>query len=170
MRLYLVRHAEPTLAGRFIGTTDPPLSERGHAAAEEKMRTFAVDHAFVSPRQRARQTAAYLEAPQTVLDGLGEIDFGQWEGLSWGEIINLDPANAQRKMKDWFGCPAPGGEAWKPFSHRVQRALDTIRESQHACVAVVAHLLVNAAIHQAITGQPPDSFKQEYLDAAEYHL
>lgn len=169
MRLYLVRHAEPTLAGRFIGTSDPPLSERGHAAAKGKMTLIEVDHAYVSPRLRAVETAAYLPAPQTILPDLGEIHFGAWEGFSWGEILNLDPVNAQRKMKDWFGQPAPDGEAWKPFVARVQRALNQVRTGPPR-VAVVAHLLVNAAINQILTGSPPESFKQEYLDVASYDL
>ena len=67
MRLYLVRHAEPTLAGRFIGRTDPPLSEAGRAQAAS-LATLRVDHVFVSPLRRAQETAEFVASARTTLD------------------------------------------------------------------------------------------------------
>lgn len=170
MRLLLLRHAEPTLAGRFIGTLDPPLSERGQAEAATRLGGLQVDHVYSSPRRRAFETASFIPAPCTVLDGLGEIGFGDWEGLTWREIEARDPQLAVAKMADWLSVPTPNGESFDELLARVARALEQIRAQPFSRVAIVGHVVSNAAIHHLLTGEKPLSFRQAYLDIHEYDL
>lgn len=166
MRLYLVRHAEPTLKGRFIGRTDPPLSDEGRAQASS-LSAIAVDHVFVSPLRRAQETAAFIGASRTTLGGLAELHFGDWEGLTWDEIVARDPDLAARKVANWFTEPAPGGETLDELLSRVGPALGQVKASAHARVAIVAHAVVNGAIRSLLTGGDPASYRQQYVEVVE---
>lgn len=166
MRLYLVRHAEPTLKGRFIGRTDPPLSEDGQRQAAT-LSTLVVEHVFVSPLQRAQQTAAYIPAASTTVDELAELHFGDWEGLTWDEIVARDPELAERKLADWFVKPAPNGEGLEELLNRLRGALHQIQKSPHRTAAIVAHAVVNGAIRSLLTGGDPASYRQQYVEVIE---
>jgi broad specificity phosphatase PhoE len=166
MRLYLVRHAEPTLAGRFIGRTDPPLSDAGRAQALT-LAGLLVDHVYVSPLRRAQETAACIAGERTTLEDLAELHFGDWEGLTWEEITTRDPDIAERKIADWFCEPAPNGEGLEELLHRIRRALHQINSSPHGTVAIVAHAVVNGAIRSLLTGGDPADYRQQYVEIVE---
>lgn len=169
MRLYLVRHAEPTLAGRFIGRTDPPLSEAGRAQAAS-LASLAVEHVFVSPLRRAQETAEFIASTRTTLDDLAELHFGEWEGLTWDEIAARDPELAMRKMAEWFAEPAPNGETLNELLTRVRRALQQIQGGSQEAVAIVAHAVVNGAIRSLLSGGDPASYRQQYVEIVELQV
>ena len=61
--LHLLRHGETqaSLEGVFCGELDVPLSEKGHAQAERvgpQLAKLGLEMIYVSPLQRARETAA----------------------------------------------------------------------------------------------------------------
>src|SRR5512139_2826855 len=94
-RLYLVRHAEvaPPYHRVFGGRIYMELSEEGHkqaAALAAFFRRHPLDALYASPMERARQTLRpLLEAcslTPVFLEGLREVDFGDWTGLSWEEV------------------------------------------------------------------------------------
>lgn len=90
--LFLVRHGESTAneVNRFAGAIDAPLTALGQAQAVRAARSWpdvVVDHVFVSPLQRARQTAeiilgsreAAIQHPSVSYDGrIGERHFGDF--------------------------------------------------------------------------------------------
>jgi broad specificity phosphatase PhoE len=161
--LYIIRHQEPELRGRFIGRTDPPLTAAGRQIAHEQLAGITADIVYVSPRLRAQQTAEAIggDAPRVVLPELAEIDFGEWEGLTWEEIEQRWPDTAGRKVEDWMGVTPPGGEAWPGFHTRVSRALDRILAGPMPA-AVVAHMVVNAVLCERLFGTDPKHFHQPY--------
>ncbi len=166
MRLYLVRHTEPTLAGRFIGRTDPPLSENGRLQAEA-LRTLEVEHVYVSPLKRAQETAAFITSPRTTLEELAELHFGEWEGLTWAEIAARDPELAERKLANWFAEPAPNGETLAELMNRLRRVLHLIQGSGHTRIAIVAHAVVNGALRSLMSGGDPAGYRQQYGEIVE---
>ena len=161
--IYLIRHEEPELRGRFIGRTDPPLTAQGCDAAASKLSALDVKAVYVSPLRRARQTAQAIACatPHIVLPQLAEIDFGEWEGLSWSEIEDRWPGAAVRKIEDWLGVPPPGGESWAGFTARLETALERVLAGPMPA-AIVAHMVVNAALAERLTGADPRCFRQQY--------
>lgn len=161
--IYLIRHEEPELRGRFIGRTDPPLTASGRDAAASKLGRLDVKALYVSPLLRARQTAETIPCakPHIVLPQLAEIDFGDWEGLSWQEVEDRWPGAAVSKIEDWLGVAPPGGETWERFTARLETALLQILGGPMPA-AIVAHMVVNAALAQKLTGADPKGFRQEY--------
>ena len=95
MKLLFIRHGTTleNLERRFLGVTDSPLCEQGIADARKAAESIvAVEHIYVSPMLRCRQTANILwtDAEQTVIDELRETDFGPFEGKKHSELVG-DP-------------------------------------------------------------------------------
>jgi alpha-ribazole phosphatase len=163
-KILLIRHAQSEFHGRFCGSSDPPLSLAGEAQARElaaKLRAASLDHIYCSPLRRALATAETIAAatacPLTIVEGLREIGFGSWEGLTWSEIELRDAAYAKSWMDQYPNLPAPGGEPFVAFQQRVENAFLQIRseaERRSQNAAVVAHGGVLAVLLATVSGQP----------------
>lgn len=120
MDIFLIRHGMTpgNREHRYIGRTDEPLSEEGRAALLPPAWADQVTAVCVSPMLRARQTAAILfpHARQIPVEGLHEMDFGQFEGKNFAQLEH-DPA-----YRAWVegGCVAapPGGEDMETLNRR----------------------------------------------------
>lgn len=164
MKLYLIRHAEPIGAGLLLGRSDPPLVR---AAVLPEIDVEAV---YASPRRRAQETALAIDAPCHTIADLAEIDFGEWDGLSWQAAVRRNPIVAARKLKNFLGITPPGGEPWHEFVARVTRAWNEVRAAAHQRVAIVAHRGTNAVIAQLLTGIGPLEFHQGYAEVHEFEV
>lgn len=146
MELILVRHSitQGNLERRFIGRTDQPLVPQGEQLAARRAAGIpAVEHVFVSPLQRCRRTADILwpHVEHTVLEGLRETDFGDWEGMSGDEL------EAHPRFQAWLaqGCEGdlPTMETREQCAARAGRALEQIiaygRANGLATVGVATH-------------------------------
>jgi uncharacterized phosphatase len=149
----VLRHGESewNATGRWQGTEDPPLTERGirqAVAAGEAMGTF--DAVWASTLQRASLTADIIAeqlgiGPVNLDDRLVEVYFGPWQGLTRPEI-----------ERDWPGYIAElrrpdGAESHDAVVARVSAA---IRDIAAACpggdVLVVAHGGVTRSLRRSL--------------------
>ncbi|MFD1274598.1 histidine phosphatase family protein [Streptomyces kaempferi] len=146
--LLLVRHGETewSLSGRHTGSTDIPLTENGREQARRLaplIASFHISAAFVSPMQRARETArlAGFEGARVDAD-LCEWDYGGYEGVTTVEIHRARP--------DWFlfddgvapGPPEHPGESPGQVGARAERMLakiDAALAEVQGSVAVFSH-------------------------------
>jgi broad specificity phosphatase PhoE len=155
--VYLIRHGEVPLEfqGRYIGVTDPPLSTTGQQMCTY-LKTLECTDIFSSPLQRALQTAAYIKGRINIDDRLAEIDFGEWENLTFQEISARADAGL---LALWAETPEkmrfPGGEAVSAFYARVDDFFDALTRSAHAVTAVVTHGGVLMRIISRIRNIPP---------------
>ena len=123
----LLRHGQTALSveRRFAGRGDAPLTEVGQqqaaAAAARLQARGGIDLVVSSPLSRARHTAEAVAsatgAGLVVDEDLAETDFGDWEGLTFGEVMKRWPD----EMAAWMGSadvarraaracpPRPGG-------------------------------------------------------------
>lgn len=145
--LILVRHAHTAMAGTFCGISDPPLSTQGLAqldALNRKLQVYPITHIFSSQLKRAQQTAESIANARGLqvedFEFLHELTFGSWEGLDWNQVMVRDPEYAQRWIDGYPAVPAPEGENFDDFTHRVQYAMTVIAaQVQGGCAAVVTH-------------------------------
>jgi alpha-ribazole phosphatase/probable phosphoglycerate mutase len=145
-RVLFIRHAETEMAGRFCGLSDPELNAQGrmqlisltHLLSGER-----IDMVYSSDLRRASATAqaiaAVREIPQVLRPALREIDFGQWEGLSWEKIEQKDAEYARMWMERYPHLPAPSGESFQAFEERVLEEVNGLLESNRDPIAVVTH-------------------------------
>ena len=95
MGLYFVRHGQTAWndIGRFQGSTDVPLNLLGIEQAEKTalaLKDIHFDAIYSSPLNRAQVTAQTIARPHQltvqVEPRIAEINFGQWEGMTFEEI------------------------------------------------------------------------------------
>jgi len=144
--LLFIRHAETDMAGRFCGQSDPPVNARGQQQIRdliESIKSESIGAVYCSNLQRAVTTAhAIADAfsiPVVIRPNLREINFGEWEGLNWSEIEQLDPAHARNWIEAFPNLPAPGGEPFASFQTRVLAEVIDLRHANETRVAVVTH-------------------------------
>ncbi len=146
MKIYLVRHPEPTDAGqRCYGREDVSVGREARTSAETSIRAqiaapvMASAAIFSSPLSRCRLLAERLASPRPpqIADDLTEIDFGLWEGKAWDAV----PRNElDAWAADVWGYRPGGGESahgvaerWRHFSARVRaRGDSTVVAVTHA--------------------------------------
>jgi len=159
MRLILVRHGTTASNedGCIQGWFDEALSPSGVAQSEELagvLATVPLAAVFSSDLARARRTAEIIAAPHGLtveLDRrLRECRFGEWEGLTRGQIRARFPEDFERWLTK---ASAPtGGEAYESVMARMVEAVDAIRERwRDSTVVVVSHsvstkMLIGAAL------------------------
>lgn len=139
--IYLIRHGEipDEFQHRYIGKTDPPLSEDGKKNCS-KLSDIECDIVWVSPLRRAKETAEFIEAPVKIDCRLAEIDFGKWENLTFNEISLQTDAEV---IKCWLENPEamqfPDGESVLSFYKRIDEVFAAISATSEDDVAMVTH-------------------------------
>ncbi|MET7392658.1 histidine phosphatase family protein [Dactylosporangium sp. NPDC005572] len=178
LRMVLVRHGEtPFTAGkRYSGRGDVPLSDRGReqaarAAARALELAPGIEVVVCSPLTRCRDSAAaFTGLPVEVDDDLVECDFGEWEGLTFGEVRERYPAELDRWLASTAVAP-PGGESFQQVSMRVRRAVRRLQERYEGRqIAVVSHVTpIKLLLRDALAAG--ESFLHRlYLDPAGLSL
>jgi broad specificity phosphatase PhoE len=135
VQLICVRHGRTAWNAdrRFQGHTDIPLDDEGRAQATALaalLRNERIDVAASSDLGRAAETARIVLGPRDVplrLDAdWREMQFGEWEGLTWEQILtanpDLDPTN-ETAVKAY--TPA-GGETFDALCARVARGVERV--------------------------------------------
>ena len=167
-RIVMLRHGETVgnSSLRFHGAGDVPLSASGRAqvrAAARGLRQEVFDLVVASPLRRSWEAAALVAggAPVRIEDGLREIDFGRWEGLTAGEIELRDPVLYREWQSRSPGFEFPGGELRAEFRERVLEAFERIARSGAKSALLVGHKGVIRTIGEHLLGRPlPDDQPQ----------
>jgi len=145
--IILIRHTETDLAGKFCGHSDPDLNAVGQQRLDslaEEIAPLGITRIFSSDLRRASQTATFiaerLGVPVEYRSGLREIHLGAWEGLSWEEVQQQYPSEAQLWASDFPMRRAPAGEKYRDFVARVEAEFKAvIANHDTATPAVVTH-------------------------------
>ena len=156
-KIILVRHGHVDWIApeRFRGRAELPLSSLGRrqaqAAAGYIAATWKPDAVYTSPLGRCRETGAAIAAPFRLepqpIDGLCDIDYGKWQGLTRDQAKKCWPNESEL----WFRAPhiaaIPGGETLAAVLTRVTAALrDILRHHPDQTVVMVSHDSVNRVL------------------------
>lgn len=167
--LLFIRHAETDMAGRFCGHSDPPLNERAYGQIAELLNALKdepIDAIYTSDLLRAQTTANAIGQAfglsQIAVPGLREIDFGEWDGLSWEEIEARDSAYACKWTEAYPQLAAPGGESFVSFRSRVMAELEQLlTRLDQRCFAIVTHAgVMRVVLHELCGLGETEAWKQ----------
>lgn len=183
-RILLVRHGQTPMSidRRFSGHGDPALTEVGERQAEATsavIRKMTANDAggsdiraiVTSPLSRCLATATRLArttgVEASVDRGIIETDFGDWEGLTFGEAATRDPEH----HRAWLGNPAlaaPGGESFDEVAQRVLPTVDSwAKHAEGGTLVVVSHVTpIKLVLQQALAGGPEFAYRL-HLDLAQ---
>lgn len=168
-RVFLIRHGFPQFPNgqrQCIGSTDLPLSERGRTQAADMARDLPpITAVFSSPLTRATQTAQAIHADFTILDDLRELDYGQWEGLTFPEIRDRYPALYAARA-DNPALQPPGAESLDAGLARFSAAMTEAARQSPGDLAVVSHGGVIALFLESVTGR---WHKPDYCEVITLH-
>jgi len=170
MLLYLCRHAQTASSAvdSFNGRRELLLTQEGRRQATRlgaRLRSVRFDAVFRSPLARTGETAA-LVAPSldaTVLEGLTEIDYGAWEGLSPAQARALDPARYDAWEEDPTKTAPPAGETAARVAERAVAAIEEIsRRVPDGRVLAVSHKATLRILASALTGGPIARYRKTW--------
>jgi probable phosphoglycerate mutase len=177
--IYYVRHGltDWNVQQRLQGHHDVPLNLEGRAQAVrcgEILRDLLgrdgrspQDLDYVSsPLVRARETMELMRATLGLQPGgyrvdarLAEISFGEWEGLTYADVLARDQdVVARRETNKWSFLP-PGGESYAQLTVRLRAWHETVDTDTVVAAhggtarALIAHLAIAApddATHYSI--------------------
>jgi broad specificity phosphatase PhoE/ribonuclease HI len=179
--LILLRHGvTPHTSGRRfsggLGGDNPGLSDEGR----EQIRAAAawltglkdkIDAVVCSPVRRTRESAdivaAELGLPLEEESGFAEMEFGEWDGLSFMEVAEQHKETFEAWLGDLEAAP-PGGESFSAVEARVQAGLGRVLE-QHAgrTVVVVSHVTpIKTLVANALNAPLNAVFRMELSPAS----
>jgi broad specificity phosphatase PhoE len=177
--IYYVRHGltDWNAQHRLQGRHDIPLNPEGRAQAvrcgEILHELFARDGRspddldyVSSPLVRARETMELMRATLGLQpDGyrveprLAEISFGEWEGLTYADVLARDQDVVARRESNKWGFMPPGGESYAQLTLRLRAWHETVANDTVVAAhggtgrALIAHLAIAApedATHYSI--------------------
>jgi alpha-ribazole phosphatase len=157
VRLILLRHGRTGLSGRYIGSTDVPLSEEGRNQILDlrpSLGTMRIDTLLASPMLRCTQSVDLLGLglPTQLDPDLREIDFGLWEGKTFQEIEAQDPELVRHWASGSDDFRFPDGEATAEFARRVEAVKNRLPALEAETVLLVTHGGVIRALICALLG------------------
>jgi alpha-ribazole phosphatase len=145
MRVFLLRHGETygNINHEFAGFTDTMLTEKGIQQAKDthpKLVGESFDVVYASSLTRAVDTALYASDKEPVkIDGLKEMNFGIFEGLTYKTIQEKYPEEVKKweRLKSDYNFET--GESLKAFFDRVISTYKDLRSTQSGDLLIVAH-------------------------------
>src|SRR5258708_2795178 len=137
LTLYFLRHGLTAMSRDDILCgcgVDPDLTREGAQMAQEfgiAYRAFPFQAIFCSPLRRTRATAGPISemsglAPE-IREDLKEIDYGKWEGLGRGEVLQKYHDDYLRWEADPAWHPPTGGETAIALAGRALRVVEEIK-------------------------------------------
>jgi broad specificity phosphatase PhoE len=135
VQLICVRHGRTAWNAdkRFQGHADIPLDDEGRAQATALaalLRNDRIDAAVSSDLARAAETARIVLGPRTVPLRLDpdwrEMQFGEWEGLTWDQILVANPQLDAANETAVKAYTPGGGETFDALCERIARAVERI--------------------------------------------
>lgn len=175
MKFILVRHGETTANVKrlFCGHMDVQLTEKGLAQAEEvaiRLKDRKVDKIISSDLSRAFNTASIINQYHNLEikkeKSLREINFGDCEGYTYEELVEMKPEAFKKKNVGQWDFTFPGGENLEVLTKRVMKTLDEVRHksNQTDTVLVVVHAGVIRSVLSMAIAQNKDAYWRFDID------
>ena len=113
---------------------------------------------FCSDLERSRETARILAGANAggveICPELREIHLGEWEGMSFAEVVRRFPEKFEARGRDIAYYRIAGGESFADCAKRVLPAYQKIIAESVDSVAIVGHAGVNRLILCHLLGMP----------------
>ena len=170
----LVRHAAHAELGTLLSgrRRDVALSREGldqAAIVADLLSTAPIAAVYSSPRERAWYTARDIAEPHglkvRIDEGLDEVDFGAWSGLSFAQLDSDPDWQAWNEARG--SARAPGGETMGEAVARATASLaEMAREHDGETFVAVSHCDIIRGVIAHHLGLPLDHLLRLEVDPA----
>lgn len=164
IRVLLVRTGETEWerAGRLAGATDVPMSNQGHDAvrkAAQGLTDVKLSTIYCGPDEAsqvtAREMAQVTGGKIRIIEELGEINLGLWEGLLASELEEKCPRAYRQWMEEPASVQVPEGENLEEARARIIESLSrTLDRFGNGAAGVVLRPVALALVVCELTGTP----------------
>ncbi|NIO03781.1 MAG: hypothetical protein GTN74_03970 [Proteobacteria bacterium] len=179
-QIYLVRHGQTQWNREeiFRGTADIPLNEIGKKEAQlaaKALRGKTIRAVYSSPLARAKDTAEAIAGSHGlevgIIEGLKDICFGDWQGVSHHTVRQRFPDLYLRWLKQPQTVTFPGGESLGELQARAAEAVKrVVSDHPEDTIVMVSHRVVNRALICGLVGIDLSRFWQIGQDTAAINL
>jgi len=148
-KIFIIRHGQTSgnSARKYFGITDIELNEEGIIQAgqiSKRLERENIYKIYSSNLKRAFQTAEIIARSHRMSvepkEDLMEINFGDWEGLSFQEIKRSCPHEFSEWQNNIMGFTMPQGESILELKRRVETAFNEILNiARENNVVIVSH-------------------------------
>lgn len=165
--ILLIRHGETAwnTGEVFRGRADIGLSETGILQAKllaDYLKDTPVKAVYASPLERAVKTAEDIARTHRLKvridEGLIDIDYGEWQGMSRKEVNRI----YKKLYIKWANTPEsvlmPGGESLDTVRERVTGAVERIIDRHSGSIVIVTHRVVLKVLICALLGLDSSHF------------
>lgn len=156
-KLILIRHGESELNKNkvYFGALDSPLTEDG-VEQISLLKNNLPDYDFIysSPLKRARKSAEILNFKNlSIIEDirLKELNFGIFEGLSYCEILENYPHEAQKWKNEGINYIFPRGNSILDLEKSTISFVDEIKNSNKTFLLVTHFGVINAILSHYIS-------------------
>ena len=149
IKLILVRHGTTICneGGVLSGLTDSLLSEKGKSQADklaEYLKDENIDKIYTTPFSRTKETVKKLAEIKNIQieerSQLNEINFGDFEGLSFKLIEEKYPEEVEKMINEGFEYKYPNGESLEETFIRVKNEIKKIiSDNDNYTVLICSH-------------------------------
>jgi alpha-ribazole phosphatase/probable phosphoglycerate mutase len=167
-KVILVRHGETewNKQRRFQGNKDISLNKLGQSQAQQlaiRLQDENIAAIYASDLIRAKKTADIIanEHGLSVIETakLREINFGEWEGLTFSDLETNYSQGFNAWQDDPLEIAPPGGETLADFQERILPKLrKIITQYQEETILIVAHGGVNKVALATFLEVPLDKY------------
>jgi len=179
-RIILMRHGQTewNKFERFRGKADIELDETGRRQAEaaaERIGQWKVDAVYSSPLKRAMSTAQAvadrLGLTVQTLEGINDMDFGEWEGLAIAEARQKYVALFDLWLYHPERLEIPRAETLEDVRKRAVAAIDeVVAKHKDQTIALVSHRVVCKVLLCHLLGVGNSHFWQIAQDTTAINL
>ncbi|MGD9142906.1 MAG: histidine phosphatase family protein [Dehalococcoidia bacterium] len=176
IEIILVRHGETdwNASETFRGRVEVALNDVGLRQADDLGGYLAnekIDIIYSGPLRRAVDTAKsiadYQNLEVNTVKNLTDIDFGDWQGVSWKEVEEKYP----ELYRDWLDTPEqvkiPGGESLEDVRRRaVPFVEDAVMRCGEGKIVFVSHHVVIKVVICALLGLDISHFWNFRIDTS----
>ena len=171
--IIIVRHGETewNVGEIFRGRVEIGLNETGKKQAEllvQYLSDLKIEAIYSSPLKRALEVAQaiakYHKLNVEVSQGLNDLDFGEWQGLTRREVREKFP----KVYAEWVNHPErvklPRGESLDEVRKRALTVVGKVIAKHQGNIILVSHRVVNNALICALLGLDNSHFWNIRLD------
>ncbi len=159
MEIHLIRHIEPRFdKGICYGQLDVPLPNNYKEIHTKIIKGLINDYdaVFSSPLNRCKLLAEQISGNVIVDDRLKELNFGDWEGVKWGEI-NRNELN--HWMKNYVEVAPPNGESLRDIVSRLSGFISDLKG--YSKILIVTHAGIIRSAMNLLNKIPLDKVMME---------
>lgn len=181
-RIIVVRHGQTAWnegeGERFRGRAEVELDDQGirqARATAARLAQWKAAAIYSSPLKRALSTANILAEPLKLpvqpMEGLIDIDYGRWQGLSLKEAAEDDSKLYELWLKSPHLVTFPQGESLEQVQKRVVSAVESL-VPQHPgqSIVLVSHKVVCKVLFCSLLGLDTSHFWQLQQDPCAVNL